>query len=343
MKNTSLAKKLAWFLSCLLTAYLFTNGASQTDAASLIRTNFASSVTSESIAVVWVARDRGFFQQHGLDLQFIQMPRSALSLSALIVGEIDMAIVGGGHLLNAATGGSDVVGIANFVQALDYRFISRPEIKKPEDLRSKRIAISGTGAVSHIVALLALQNLGLDPDQAKIALLTIPGTEVNRRIALESGSVEATSLNGSIGDLYAKKGYSMLLNFQGSGITLPQTVLVTTRRIIAAKPQLVEGYLKAFIEATAYLLEPANKGVVARIIASNLRIDAAAAAESYQAVVQSYERIPYLNVEGMSRLQSILTPINPKLSSVRPETVVDTGLIGRLEAAGFIKSVYKKP
>ena len=343
MKNTSLAKKLAWFLSCLLTAYLFTNGASQTDAAGLIRTNFASSVTSESIAVVWVARDRGFFQQHGLDLQFIQMPRSALSLSALIVGEIDMAIVGGGHLLNAATGGSDVVGIANFVQALDYRFISRPEIKKPEDLRSKRIAISGTGAVSHIVALLALQNLGLDPDQAKIALLTIPGTEINRRIALESGGVEATSLNGSIGDLYAKKGYSTLLNFQGSGITLPQTVLVTTRRIIAAKPQLVDGYLKAFIEATAYLLEPANKGVVARIIASNLRVDAAAAAESYQAVVQSYERIPYPNVEGMSRLQNILTSTNPKLSGVRPETVVDTGLIGRLEASGFIKSVYKKP
>ena len=343
MKNTSLAKKLAWFLSCLLTAYLFTNGASQTDAAGLIRTNFASSVTSESIAVVWVARDRGFFQQHGLDLQFIQMPRSALSLSALIVGEIDMAIVGGGHLLNAATGGSDIVGIADFVQSLDNRFISRPEIKKPEDLRSKRIAISGTGAVSHIVALLALQNLGLDPDQAKIALLTIPGTEINRRIALESGGVEATSLNGSIGDLYAKKGYSTLLNFQGSGITLPQTVLVTTRRIIAAKPQLVDGYLKAFIEATAYLLEPANKGVVARIIASNLRIDAAAAAESYQAVVQSYERIPYPNVEGMSRLQNILTSTNPKLSGVRPETTVDTGLIGRLEASGFIKSVYKKP
>ena len=77
MKNTSLAKKLAWFLSCLLAAYLFTNGASQTDAAGLIRTNFASSVTSESMAVVWVARDRGFFQEHWLDLQFIQMPRSA--------------------------------------------------------------------------------------------------------------------------------------------------------------------------------------------------------------------------------------------------------------------------
>src|SRR3990167_8091516 len=233
---------------------------SHAGAAGATLSNFATSITSESMAVAWMAKERGFFQKYGLDVQTIQMPRSALTVTALIAGEIDMAIIGPGHLLNAATSGSDVVGIANFVQALDYRFIGRPEIKKPEDLRSKRIAISGTGAVSHVVALLALQNLGLDPDQAKIALLTIPGTEINRRIALESGSVEATSLNGSIGDLYAKKGYSMLLNFQGSGITLPQTVLVTTRRIIAPKPQLVDGYLKAFIEATAYLLEPANKG-----------------------------------------------------------------------------------
>jgi ABC-type nitrate/sulfonate/bicarbonate transport system substrate-binding protein len=341
MKNRSLIEKLARFLWTVVAAAVLTNGASQSSAAGLNRSNFASSITSESIAVIWVARDRGFFQRNGLELQFIQMPRSALSVAALIAGEIDMAIIGGGHLLNAATGGGDVVGIANFVQRLDYRFIGRPEIKRPEDLRGKRIAISGTGAVSHIVSLLALQKLGLDPNQEKITLLTIPGTELNRRIALESGSVDATSLNGSIGDLYARKGYRLLFNFQGSGIIVPQTVLATTRRTIAAKPQVVEGYLKAFIEAIAYLVEPTNKAAVVRIIASNLRVDMAAAEEAYRAVVNSYEPTPYPSVEGMRNLQSILTPINPKLSSVRPETLVEAGLIGKLESSGFIKSIYK--
>ena len=327
---------------CLLAAHLLTNGVSESSAVGLSRSNFASSITSESIAVVWVARDRGFFQRNGLEVQFIQMPRSALSVAALIAGEIDVAIIGGGHLLNAATGGGDVVGIANFVQQLDYRFVGRPEVKRPEDLRGKRVAISGTGAVSHIVSLLALQKLGLDSNREKITLLTIPGTEFNRRIALESGSVDATSLNGSIGDLYLKKAYSLLFDFQGSGINVPQVVLATTRRTIAAKPQVVEGYLKAFIEAIAYLVEPANKAAVVRIIASNLRVDMAAAEEAYRTVVNSYERTPYPTVEGMRQLQSILTPINPKLSSVRPETVVEPGLIGRLESSGFLKSVYKE-
>jgi len=341
MKKITLIKKLRRFSLSLLAAYLLIIGAAGNSAAGLIRSNFASSITSESIAVFWVARDQGFFQRNGLDIQFIQMPRSALSVAALIAGEIDMAVIGGGHILNAATGGGDVVGIANFVQQLDYRLVGRPEVKRPEDLRGKRIAVSGTGAVSHIVALLALEKLGLDPNQQKITFVGIPGTELNRRIALETGNVDATSLNGSVGELYVKKGYSLLFNFRDSGIKVPQTVLATTRRTIAAKPKIVEGYLKAFIEAIAYLVDPTNKATVVRIIGANLRVDTATAEEAYKTVVDSYERIPYPNVEGMRKLQSVLAPINPKLASVQPEKVVEPGLIGKLESSGFIKSVYK--
>ena len=167
-----------------------------------IKSNFSSSITSESMAAVWIAKDRGLFKKYGLDVQYILMPRSPLAVSALIAGEIDMAVIGPGHLVNAATGGTDVIGIANFAQKLDYRLNTRPEIKKKEDLRGKRIAISGPGSTSHLVSLLALQHLGLDPNAAKIAFLTISGTEINRRLALESGSIDATTLNGSIGDLY---------------------------------------------------------------------------------------------------------------------------------------------
>jgi len=34
--------------------------------AAQIKSNFASSVTSESMAAVWVARDRGLFKKYGL-------------------------------------------------------------------------------------------------------------------------------------------------------------------------------------------------------------------------------------------------------------------------------------
>ncbi len=309
----------------------------------LMKTNFAVSVTSESMAAVWVASDRGFFRKNGLEMQLILMPRAPLSIAALTAGEIDLTITGPGHLLNAATGGAEVIGIANLSQKLDFTLSGRPEIKKPEDLRGKKIAISGPGATSHIVCLLALQKLGIDPNQAKISMITIPGTELNRRLALESGTVDATTLKGAMGDVYARKGYPVLFDFKGSGIVMPQTVILTTRRIAATRPQLLEAYLKSIIEGIAFVMEPANKEVVVKTLAAKLRLSKPSdAEESYQSVVQQYERVPYFNVEGLKKLNTILTTINPKLASVNPETVVDNSFITKLDSSGFIQSLYAK-
>ena len=126
------------------------------------------------MTAVWLARERGLFKKHGLEMQYILMPRNPLAVAALLAGEIDAAIIGPGHLVNAGIGGADLIGIANFHLKLDYRLNVRPEIKKAEDLRGKRIAISGPGSTSHLVSMLALQGLNIDPTQAKITLLTIP-------------------------------------------------------------------------------------------------------------------------------------------------------------------------
>ena len=313
------------------------------DLAAQTKSNFASSVTSESQTALWVARELGLFKKYGVEMQFILMPRNPLAVAALLAGEIDAAIIGPGHLVNAGLSGADLIGIANFFQKLDYRLNVRPEIKKAEDLRGRRIAISGPGSTSHLVTLLALQGLGIDPAQAKITLLTIPGTELNRRIALESGSVDATSLRGSVGDLYGNKGYNILYNFKGSGVTLPQSVLVTTRRTISSKPHVIEGYLKGFIEAIAYILDPANKDMVVRTLASNLRLsNPADAEEAYHSVSSSIERVPYTSLDGMKRLHRLLMTINPKVADVRVESVIDNALINRLESSGFIQSVSKR-
>lgn len=307
------------------------------------RTNFASSITSESMTVMWVARERGLFKKHGLDMQYVVISRSPLAVAALVAGEIDAAIIGPGHLISAGSTGADLIGVANFFQRLDYRLNARPEIKRPEDLRGKRIAISGPGSTSHLVTLLALQGLNIDAAQAKITLLTIPGTEMNRRLAMESGGVEATTLRGAIGDLYSAKGFNVLYNLKAAGVTLPQTVLATTRRTAATKPQVVDAYLRTMIEAIAVTVDPSNKDSVVRTIASNLRLsNTADAEEAYHTVVGAVERVPYSNLENMKRLHRLLVQVNPKVADVKVETVIDNSFISKLESSGYIQSVYKK-
>lgn len=308
-----------------------------------IKSNLSSSVTSESMTHVWVARERGLFKKYGIDMQFILMPRNPLAVAALLAGEIDAAIIGPGHLVNAGLSGAEVVGIANFNQTLDFRLNTRPEIKKPEDLRGKRIAVSGPGSTSHLVSMLSLQGLSIDPVQAKIAFLTIPGTEMNRRLALESGSVDATTLRGAMGELYANKGYTLLYNLKSAGVTLPQNMFVTTRRTAASKPQVIEGYLKATIEAIAMINDAANKDLVSRLLATNLRLsNPADVDEAYHAVINNYERAPHTSVEGMKRLQKLLVQLNPKIAEVRVETLIDNSIMNKLESSGFIQGLYKK-
>ena len=331
------------FLGYLFLAMIVWLGLSPAGVGAQIRSNYASSITSESMAAVWIAKELNLFKKYGLETQFITMSRSPLAVAALIAGEIDAAVIGPGHLVNASLGGADLIGIANLVQKLDYRLNSRPEIKKKEELRGKRIAISGPGATSHLVALLALQSMGMDPNRDKIAFLTIPGTEINRRLALESGSIDATTLNGSVGDTYGNKGYPVLFNFKGSGVTMPQTMLVTTRRVTTSKPQVIDGYMKALVEGIAYLLDPTHKESVTRIMASNLRLsNPSEADEAYKAVFNAYDRVPYPTLDGMKRLHGLLTSVNPKLADAKVESLIDDSFVQKLESSGFIQSVAKK-
>jgi NitT/TauT family transport system substrate-binding protein len=339
VSNISVARAF-FLLLAALSAFFGAPG----EMAGQIKSNLSSSVTSEAMTAMWVARERGLFKKHGLDMQFILMPRNPLAVAALIAGEIDAAIIGPGHLVNAGLSGADLIGIANFHQKLDFRLNARPDIKKPEDLRGKRIAISGPSSTSHVVSLMSLQGLGIDPVQGRITFLTIPGTEMNRRLALETGGVDATSLRGAMGDLYGNKGYPVLYNLKATGATLPQNMMVTTRRTAAAKPQVIEAYLKTMIEAIAVTLDPANKEMVMRLLASNLRLtNPADAEEAYLAVINSHERAPpHISLEGMKRLQGLLIQINPKIAEVRVENVIDNSFINKLESSGYIQSVYKK-
>lgn len=90
-------------------------------------------------------------------------------------------------------------------------------------------------------------------------------------------------------------------------------------------------------------MEPTHKEAGGRIFAANLRLsNPADVEEAYQSIVNSYERVPYPTVEGMSTLQSVMVMINPKLANVNVEKVIDGSFVERLQKSGFIQSVGRK-
>jgi hypothetical protein len=61
---------------CCLIAVLAVVNFLPRSAPAQIKSFLSSSVTSESMTHVWVARERGLFKKYGIEMQFILMPRN---------------------------------------------------------------------------------------------------------------------------------------------------------------------------------------------------------------------------------------------------------------------------
>src|SRR5205814_6595587 len=59
----------------------------------------------------FLARERGYFQEAGLDLHFVVAASREAAMRALIAGQVELALVGGLDLLRARSEGAPVLGL----------------------------------------------------------------------------------------------------------------------------------------------------------------------------------------------------------------------------------------
>ena len=75
---------------------------------------------------------------------------------------------------------------------VSYSLLANPKFKSVQELRSKKIGVTGSlGATNHVSLVIALDKLGMSPRDFNI--LALPPTEMLR--SLETGFIDAASLN----------------------------------------------------------------------------------------------------------------------------------------------------
>ncbi len=115
-----------------------------------------------STGFFWIAHKSGAFEKYGLKVLPIFMRGGREAVQALISRDVSVMQQGSSGVITAwAQGAKDLVAIGATGNKLDYIFVSTPAIKKPADLKGKRIAISQLGASTDFIARIALRQLGL--------------------------------------------------------------------------------------------------------------------------------------------------------------------------------------
>ena len=289
---------------------------------------------------LWVAKDKKIFDKYGLDVQLIFVMGGALVTQMLAAGEIQIAANAPAALLGLVAGGEKIAMFIGISNTSPFTLISQPSIKAAADLKGKRLGTARFGGSSHVSALIALDHLRLDLKRDNIVLLQT-GLDPERMAALEQKGLDAAMLQRLATKTMLAKGYTQLLNLNQAKIPYQNTVLASRRDYMVSNAKSFESFTRAVVEGYAFVFNKENKQAVKEVIAKNLRLPNADAAEDFYLEAQEeLDRKPYPTLEGTRTVIKFVAEQNPKVASVKAEDIIDLSWLKKLDDEGFFKKVY---
>lgn len=224
-----------------------------------------------------IAKEKGFYQKAGLDVEAIQM-RSAIGPQAVLNGNINF-FTSPQAGINAAVAGLPLVVVLSLYRDTPWVLVTTKEIAKAQDLVGKKIAISDIRSSPYYFARAGFKKLGLDEKQ--IGLVTTGGTS-NSFAALATNQVSGAVLSPPFDEKAVSVGYKKFL-FLGDLADIPYVGLFTSQAEIRAHRELIKKTIVAVLDAVAW--QRANRAETVRMIAARFKIEPSEAERSYETMI----------------------------------------------------------
>lgn len=317
----------------LTSVFIFSSAAAQ----ELKRVRFGYPSLGFRQGHIWVAKDEGLFKKYGLDVDPNFLRGGQLAIQALAAG--DPPIMSIGQVVQANLAGFDLALVAGVESYYDSTIFGRGSVTRLEQLKGKRLGISGYGAATHFAALIVAKHLNLDPN--KDLTLVPGGPDAERIAALSSGKIDASVFNSSTVPIAKRMGFTELVYLPDLGVEVQGNGMATTRAYIKSSRDIVKAALKGYVEGIYYIFQNrvATQKVFARYMRTN---DAEVLEQSYQVYLKTTARKPYPTLKGLQFLLDALAPTMPQAKTARPEQFVDLSFLQELEKEGFFNEMAKR-
>jgi ABC-type nitrate/sulfonate/bicarbonate transport system substrate-binding protein len=243
------------------------------------------------------AKDWGAFAANGLDVELIVMSPS-IAAAALAQGDIDY-VAGVGPASEAATlSGLPSRAIWFSSDRILYWLMARSQFKNLEDLKGRKIAISGgAGGTNHVALVVALEKSGANPKD--YVMVGIPGQQIQVLYSLESNFVEGALISPPVTFNAYKKGFNKLLDV-GSMVEMPGGGLTALIKTIQFRPAEAKRVIHALQSAKDEVRK--SKAKTVELIIRLLKMDKEAASETYDTFLTTLNPSGVPNRAGIDNL-----------------------------------------
>jgi ABC-type nitrate/sulfonate/bicarbonate transport system substrate-binding protein len=234
--------------------------------------------SSRSIASIdlFVAQERGFFRDEGLDPQLVQV-RATAAIAAIVSGEVT-ALGSIGSAIRAIPRGVAIKVLAVSLRRPVFWLASRPELKTFADLKGKVVGTTTLGGSQHTAGIRMLRRAGLNPDRDVTVVL---GGDVPTQLqALVSGSIQVGILSPPT-VIVARDKYKMnILASAMDEFTSLQNGLAVLEKNLRDQRDLAKRILRARAKGNRYFHQE-ERGA-GEVLAKFLNVDFQTALETYR-------------------------------------------------------------
>lgn len=234
---------------------------------------------SRSIASIdlYIAQERGFFRQEGLQADLVQV-RGNIAVTAILSGDAH-AINNVGTIMRAMER-SDIPAkvVSQSLKKNLFWLVVKPEVKSIAEVKGKTFGTTTFGGAQHLAAARLFQKAGLDPD--KDITVVIGGDVPTQLQSLISGIIQVAALSPPTVIVARDKFRLKLLGSTVDDLTNLQNGLAVPEKLLREKRDLVKRILRARSKANRYFFE--NERGASEVLAKYLRVDLPVALESYR-------------------------------------------------------------
>lgn len=288
---------------------------------------------------VLIAYDKGIYKKYGLDVTLWLPPGEfpgAMEMGGNKMEDPDFSVDGGVPMVSAilANRGPKRLTIATTDCEVRFNIVGQKGIERLEDLKGKRLGISGDGAMTGFIYRVLAKRMGWTPGKDIIIV-----ERAQRFEDLKAGKADAFIADDRYMALAKAEGYPVLADtstwkqpIAGNGVRVEWSWIKDPKnRDIAMR------FLKGTIDGMAIYMN--NREETLRVLAKYHGIKDRKVAESIYEEGLKMSRKMYPCVQGFKDMFTIGYP--EEIQKYKPTDFYDERFITELDKSGFIDTAYK--
>ena len=294
---------------------------------------------SPNYAPLWIADQAGLFKKYALDVQLVYISSGSIIIPAILSGQVDIANMSSAPALTAWARGAELTAVGVTSNRLLHVVMTGAAIKKPDELKGKKIGSDRYGSLSDLVLREALRHYNLAPDR-DVAIIQTGGLP-ERLGALKAGAVDGAIVTGDTAFEAEKLGFHTVIDLSQLPIQYPSSTIIVSKSFLSTKRDIVKRFLRGWIEGIK--IAKTDKEYTVKVMQKFLKSsDRSILERTFEVYRPVHERVPSPDPKVMSIALKQLSATIPQSGQLKVENFVDGSLVSELDSEGFIAKLYEQ-